>query len=849
MDVDTASVISTLTLNIYLLITLLIIFNIFRHNGGGNAIYAPKLIKRKHKRDSQKYTKLNLFSHSISKGSLELHESAIYFDPNDCSFFQLFVKVFDYECSSKDIGLDMLTLLNYLKLCFKISYLCTAIGLVFLLPFYRYQAGLNNITIGINAYSVANIQPNSLFLWIPVIFTYLFTLIFLSLITKEYEHFAQLRQDYFKTYAIRSISNYTVMIRNIPMELRTNQKLKSYLEETYRCELIHVNIIALNIQELDNLVKERQEIIIKLENMIAEDMAIKSSETNLTLSPLIIHNKNQKSNNNVEKKPSIVYGIEVVDKISFWEKRLDQLNEQIEKLKSEIIQFQENPNTENNTSSNLNLFQMLTKSVREDTPLLQSKQKSDENIHENNQYNNNWQMSSTGFATFLHRANREEACSTHPIPTTTSLADLFIKYPRMTIKRAPEPNDIIWNNLTSFSIPFAGKSTFFTSIALYLGLLFWSVIITFISALSNLSNFEKYLPFIHNLNPVIYTLLEGQLPVIVLIIFISMLPVFMTIIFRDVDKMNTIGSIQKRLLKWIFLYQIANVYLTVVGGSLFNMLELAIESPISILNLLGTAIPSVSIFFTNFIITQLFTGLPVLLLRLPQLLIYKFYTIYFPEKKLTRRSLLGKGGPLDKVSILYGTAYPTILYIFWISVIYWVMTPLLLLFATCFFGGCYMVYKYQIIFIFEKSYETGGALWYRLFYYSMLGLLFSSFTMIGYMGIKQGAYQFSSLLPLPIIIILIWRDIEDKFKKLSMNAKFYTNISNGSIIGENQNLQDEIVNSFDFNSYLQPSLSTPSVVKPYPYRIANISLLDEVGNVNDIYYNDNPIVSELQDFE
>lgn len=88
------------------------------------------------------------------------------------------------------------------------------------------------------------------------------------------------------------------------------------------------------------------------------------------------------------------------------------------------------------------------------------------------------------------------------------------------------------------------------------------------------------------------------------------------------------------------MYQIANVYLMLLAGSLFNALNDAIANPASIIFLIGKALPSVSIFFINLLLTQLLSGFPGLLLRIGPLIVYKLYRGIFGEKALTRRILV-----------------------------------------------------------------------------------------------------------------------------------------------------------------------------------------------------------------
>jgi len=64
------------------------------------------------------------------------------------------------------------------------------------------------------------------------------------------------------------------------------------------------------------------------------------------------------------------------------------------------------------------------------------------------------------------------------------------------------------------------------------------------------------------------------------------------------------------------------VYLILLAGSLFGALSDAINNPASVIQLLASSLPGVSTFFLNLMITYLFTGVPLTLLRLVPVVMY-----------------------------------------------------------------------------------------------------------------------------------------------------------------------------------------------------------------------------------
>jgi hypothetical protein len=150
------------------------------------------------------------------------------------------------------------------------------------------------------------------------------------------------------------------------------------------------------------------------------------------------------------------------------------------------------------------------------------------------------QVSGTGFVTFKSR--RAQA-------TATQVIRLSQKYSRMKAYQAPEPNDIVWHNIT-VPIRYIEESMNVTHAMYIAGILFWAGILAFIAALSNLENLDNYLPFIKSMDPVLYAIVAGLLPVLVLVIFMSLLPIIMTLVSELIEKQKTYSAIHTEVLRW-----------------------------------------------------------------------------------------------------------------------------------------------------------------------------------------------------------------------------------------------------------------------------------------------------------
>jgi hypothetical protein len=209
------------------------------------------------------------------------------------------------------------------------------------------------------------------------------------------------------------------------------------------------------------------------------------------------------------------------------------------------------------------------------------------------------------------------------------------------------------------------------------------------------------------------------------------------------------------------------VYLLLLAGSVFGALTDVLDNPTSIVSILANALPTVSTFFINFMITALFAGVPLMMLRIGPIVIFKLYCTVFDPRKLTRRELVE--GPLKNAAIKYELIIPKTLYMVAIQLTFMVISPILLILSGFLFSAYFLAWKYQLCYVVTPSSQMGGMFWYKIYKYSMTSLLASSVTMIGYMGIKEGFAQSALLIPLPFIIRFIWNYTCDKFESISLD--------------------------------------------------------------------------------
>ena len=146
------------------------------------------------------------------------------------------------------------------------------------------------------------------------------------------------------------------------------------------------------------------------------------------------------------------------------------------------------------------------------------------------------------------------------------------------------------------------------------------------------------------------------------------------------------------------------------------------------------------------------------------------------------------------------------------------IAPLITPLGVIFYGFAYVVYKYQLLFVFINHYQSGGFMWYALFT-SMISLLCGAVTLTCYLGFRRTSFYgpFYAMLPLPFIILVFWFHCESKFK----NSSYHLSLE-GAIDLDRETYDRRMEgypphNSFKPKLFRQPSLAE-GTLRPGPYR-------------------------------
>lgn len=599
------------------------------------------------------------------------------------------------------VGFDAFVFLRFVKLMCIVSAVCAFLGFAILLPIY----GTGGFGLpGVGMLTMGNIPNGSTKLWAPWVLTYVFTGLTLYLLHSEYVYFAKLRQRYFSNPGddVNVQVGYSCIVENIPPALQSQDSLTIFFNELFPNQIYSV-CFTYTTAECEKLIAERDKWICLYEGAVAEFEA----EDDPTKIPLV-------GLKNDTRKPVLCYGGDKVESIPYYKGEIERLSEKLAFLQSVAVEIKRGP-LESGSSSEF--LDAIMSSI---------------------------QLSTTAFVTFTS-IRAQLAAASMPV-----MSDV---YPHLIVHTARSPSDIIWANITT-SQDTIERGGMIVMILLYVGVLYWSVIVSFIGIISDLNNLVPYLPFIANINPGLFAIIAGILPVIILNFFLSLLPTIFGFLARTVTQMKSISEIADFVCSWCFIYSLANLYLILLAGSAVVVVTGAIGNPLSVVTLIGSAIPTVSTFFINLLLANWISGIPSSLLRLTPLVIINFYLRCVNDRKLTIRDFLS--GPMSPASIDYSSEIPNLLFTVLIILLYWTIAPIVSAVGAFYLATLYCQYKYQLLYVYVPEFESGGMFFFQLHSYSMYGLMTSSVAALGYMGIRLGLFQTILFLPLPLIVYMSW---------------------------------------------------------------------------------------------
>ncbi|KZP27711.1 DUF221-domain-containing protein [Athelia psychrophila] len=545
------------------------------------------------------------------------------------------------------------------------------------------------------------------YLTVHLLFTYLFTFLALRFTYNNYRRFVRARQ-LFTLELVHSISARTVLVTNLPNHLQGDRTLAEYFENMGLA--VESVSVSRRVDTLKALLDKRTDALLKLEkewvNYVGNPSSMESYDPlDNTADPSVVEGQPGRLVMPHHNRPTLRPGWfkRKVDALEYLEARFQEADEQVKKWRK----------------------------------------------------SGKFRSSHAAFVTFEKMSSAQIACQTAHAP---------LPY-RINTYPAPEPRDIVWSNM-SHSIASIRVRELIALACMALLLLFWLIPITGLASLLSYKEIKKVMPWLGDLidqNSKIRAIVQNSLPSVVMITLNSLVP-FMLEALTYIQGYRARSWIEYSLMKKYHMFLLFNVvFVFLLASTYWQLVRDLANSPAKIPEKLAEALYQgrARHFFLSYVILQGLGIMPVQLLNLgviiPRILMRIFVTS-------TPRDFAELNAP---PMINYGVVYPQAILVFTIVMLYSVVQPLIVIFGAIYFGVAYIVYKYKLLFVFYKPYESQGQAWPITFVRLIWGVVMFQVFMEGILTLKGAIISALLLLPLLAGTILWAWHMHRNFEPLS----------------------------------------------------------------------------------
>ncbi|CAG8560685.1 1315_t:CDS:2 [Paraglomus occultum] len=661
------------------------------------------------------------------------------------------------------VGLDAVMYIRFLRMAvIFLAFNVVVVGAILLPLNYYGGADMQGVEV-LSINNVAGVNGN--YLWAHAICTYIISVSWMYLLYQNYFDFVRMRKEHYKNKVTSgSVSVRTVMVSRIPEDMRSEDKLKGYFESLGLAPVESARIVR-HTGKLNRKIARREDALLALEkshillakNVIAAtDMGGLLGFGNLFQSFSFRKSKR-------ERIPTDIEGHDVLDRqllqsVANWmryrkksgndastENSISRQSPTVQVLGHEDCRgtvweiLIQTPKTVLDKYQPAHWPGYLTtdKRVRSIDHYLKEFNHLDRRIAELRARNITeapYRPTSTGFVTFkLH--------------TTAAMAAQSIACSRphtLTTKMAPEPRDILWDNLTK---RFNNQMLRYFVVNLFVWALtiFWLFPIFAILTLTSIDSLSKRIsilgPFLEA-SPLIRTLLQNVLPTVLVSIFMGILPwILMEISKREA--LTSYSKLEETVLKRYYYFSFFNVFLVFLLGITFleSIFDI-INTPTSIIQILAKSLPQGATFFINYVIFNTCThGLELLQVG-SQIFLHIILTTRFVAS--TPRMLQRVTSPWNFQFYYY---YPMHILVLVITITYSTINPLILCFSLVYYSIAYVIFKHQFAYCYVKRYEAAGKFYRLVFRYTTDGLIIYQLTVLGLIWLRGAIAPGAFLVP------------------------------------------------------------------------------------------------------
>ncbi|KAH9729969.1 CSC1-like protein [Citrus sinensis] len=161
----------------------------------------------------------------------------------------------------------------------------------------------------------------------------------------------------------------------------------------------------------------------------------------------------------------------------------------------------------------------------------------------------------------------------------------------------------------------------------------------------------------------------------------------------------------------------------------------------------GVSIPMKATFFITYTMVDGWAGIAAEIIRLVPLVIFHLKNTFLVKTDQDRDEAMDPG------YLRFGTNEPRIQFYILLGLVYAPVTPILLPFIIVFFAFSYVVFRHQVINVYDQIYESGAAFWPDVHRRIIINLIISQLLLMGLLSTRKADKSTPLLILLPVITI------------------------------------------------------------------------------------------------
>jgi len=248
-----------------------------------------------------------------------------------------------------------------------------------------------------------------------------------------------------------------------------------------------------------------------------------------------------------------------------------------------------------------------------------------------------------------------------------------------------------------------------------------------------------------------------------------------------------------------------------------------VEDPSRTFYLLGQSLPKVAGFFCEYMLFKAFFSLPLDLSRLVhylQALIKRYLTWHITERE-KKEEYLGCRDLMKPYWYNYSKFVAQDQLVVLVAMTYAVIAPLILIPCICFFGMSVLIYRHQLMYVYETFFEMGGMMWPRVFHRYIFALAIAQATLIGVLALKSAydqCYVVGLLLIQLVAYVIIMNEvfIQSAYYlplELAKSVDHQKDTANHEVRGTEEFIQPSLRAVVDVQPEEQPPINQPCITE------------------------------------